>query len=318
MTRLCVCVPCYNDEQVFLSSAERLMNILNKMIEEKAIADNSAILFVNDGSRDNTWRLITQLYEQDRHFCGINLSSNVGHQNALFAGIDTVKDEYDISITIDADLQDDIEVMPQMVALFNEGRADIVYGVRSDRSSDSFFKRVSAQGFYKVMKLLGVETVYNHADYRLMSKRAMKQLTLYKERNLFLRGIVPKIGYPTATVSYSRKKRDAGQSKYPLRKMLSFAWDGITSLSIKPITLIMGLGIAVMVIALISFIYTLISFFCGRTISGWPSLMISIWFLGGLQLFAIGIIGQYVGKTYIESKERPRYCVEEYLKHNED
>ena len=318
MTRLCVIVPCYNEEQVILSSADRLLKILNKMIEEKAIADNSAILFVNDGSRDNTWRLITQLYEQDRHFCGINLSSNVGHQNALFAGIDTVKEEYDASITIDADLQDDIEVMPQMVALFNEGRADIVYGVRSDRSSDSFFKRVSAQGFYKVMKLLGVETVYNHADYRLMSKRAMKQLTLYKERNLFLRGIVPKIGYPTATVSYSRKKRDAGRSKYPLKKMLSFAWDGITSLSIKPITLIMGLGIAVMVIALISFIYTLISFFCGRTISGWPSLMISIWFLGGLQLFAIGIIGQYVGKTYIESKERPRYCVEEYLKHNED
>ncbi len=317
MKKLMIIVPCFNEEEVLNWSAEQLLDVLSAMIEKGKISDNSGILFVNDGSCDKTWEIIAELVKQNKHFRGINLAHNVGHQNTLLAGIETVKDSCDISITIDADLQDDITVMEQMVDLHTEG-AQIVYGVRNDRKTDSAFKRITAQGFYKFMKLLGVDTVYNHADYRLMSSKAMNVLLTYKERNMFLRGIVPKIGYKTANVYYERKKRTAGESKYPLNKMISFAWDGITSLSIKPISYIMLLGFLVVLASAVAFIYIFISWVLGRANAGWPSLMASIWLLGGLQLFSIGIIGQYIGKTYIESKERPRYNIEEYLKNEED
>ncbi len=318
MHRLMIIVPCYNEEEILEHSAKQLLELLNGLIDEKKISRDSGILFVNDGSSDGTYDIIKKLYESDRHFYGVSLAANAGHQNALLAGIDVAKDMCDISVSVDADLQDDISVIGEMVDLYENGSADIVFGVRNDRKSDSFFKRVTAQGFYRFMSLLGVDTVYNHADFRLMSRRAMKQLLLYKERNIFLRGIVKKLGYKTACVYYSRSKRLAGESKYPLKKMLSFAWDGITSFSIKPITFIMGLGIAVTVIALIAFAYVLISYFLGKAISGWPSIMISVWLLGGLQLFAIGIIGQYIGKTYTEVKERPRYNIEEILNHRDE
>lgn len=247
---------------------------------------------------------------------GLGLAGNVGHQNALFAGLQTAAEICDFSISIDADLQDDIEVIEQMVDEYLSG-ADIVYGVRSERKTDTFFKRFTAQAFYRIMEMMDVKTVYNHADFRLMSARAMKQLGQYKERNLFLRGMVPLIGYKTATVTYARKERLAGESKYPLKKMLSFAWDGITSFSIKPISMIMAFGGAIVACSVIAFIYTLVSYFMGHVSPGWSSLMISIWFLGGVQLLFIGVVGQYVGKTYIESKERPRYNVEKFLNHEE-
>lgn len=312
MKRLIIIVPCYNEEEVLTDSTSQLVNVVTDLIKKQKISENSGVLLVNDGSRDKTWSIIEA--EHKKHSCvfGLNLAGNVGHQNALFAGIDTMKDKCDFSISIDADLQDDINAIEKMVDKFNEG-ADIVYGVRSDRTSDSFFKRTTAQGFYKFMSLMGVKTVYNHADFRLMSSRAMKQLCNYKERNLFLRGIIPEIGYKTATVEYARKPRMAGESKYPLKKMLSFAWQGITSFSIKPITLISALGAAIIFFSIIAFLYTIISLIMHHTQPGWSSLMISIWFLGGVQLFAIGMIGQYIGKIYIESKERPRYNVEKLL-----
>ncbi len=316
--RLVIVVPCYNEEEILHCSSEQLLNTLKELILKGKISENSRILFVNDGSKDSTWDIITKLTIQDKHFSGLNLAANVGHQNALLAGINTVKESFDISITLDADLQDDITAIEQMIDLYaNEGN-DIVYGVRSDRKTDSFFKRATAQGFYKFMKLLGADTVYNHADFRLMSSRAMKQLCLYKERNIFLRGIVPKIGYKTACVYYERRKRASGDSKFPPRKMLSFAWDGITSMSIRPINLIMLLGIITVLISLIAFIYIFASIIFGEVVSGWASIMASIWLLGGLQLVSIGVIGQYVGKTYIESKERPRYNIVEYLTNDED
>ena len=317
MNKLMIIVPCYNEEQVLEKSSKQLLSVLNSLIEKDKISPDSRILFVNDGSVDKTWEIISAKTKEDKHFEGLNLAGNVGHQNALIAGIDTVKDLCDISITIDADLQDDISVMENMVDEYLKG-ADIVYGVRSLRKSDSFFKRSTAHLFYKFMSFLGAKTVYNHADYRLMSSRAMKQLLLYRERNLFLRGIVPKIGYKTAEVYLERKKSEAGESKYPLKKMLSFAWDGITSLSIRPISFIMGLGLFVVFVSIIAFIYIFVSFVLGKTASGWTSLMASIWLMGGLQLFAIGVIGQYIGKTYIATKDRPRFNIEEYLKNEED
>ncbi len=316
MDRLMIVVPCYKEEEVLPQSAEVLLGVLNNLIAKQKVSPESGILFVNDGSTDRTWEIIQGLHAADVHYYGLNLAANAGHQNALLAGIETVKDEVDITVTIDADLQDDVTVIEQMVDAYRGG-ADIVYGVRSDRKTDSFFKRFTAQGFYKTMAWLGVKTVYNHADYRLMSRRAMQQLCRFKERNMFLRGIVPKIGYRTANVYYERKKRTAGESKYPLRKMLAFAWDGITSLSIRPISMIMGLGLFTVFAALAAFVYILVSFFMGNAELGWPSLMASIWLLGGMQLFAIGVVGQYVGKTYIETKERPRYNIEEYLNHDQ-
>lgn len=316
MQRLIIVVPCYNEEEILPYSIEKLTGVIKNLIEKSKIASNSGILFVNDGSKDKTWEIIQNEYAKNPYVYGLGLAGNVGHQNALFAGLQTAAEICDFSISIDADLQDDIEVIEQMVDEYLSG-ADIVYGVRSERKTDTFFKRFTAQAFYRIMEMMDVKTVYNHADFRLMSARAMKQLGQYKERNLFLRGMVPLIGYKTATVTYARKERLAGESKYPLKKMLSFAWDGITSFSIKPISMIMAFGGAIVACSVIAFIYTLVSYFMGHVSPGWSSLMISIWFLGGVQLLFIGVVGQYVGKTYIESKERPRYNVEKFLNHEE-
>ena len=293
-----------------------MAGVIKNLIKKSKIASNSGILFVNDGSKDKTWEIIQNEYAKNPYVYGLGLAGNVGHQNALFAGLQTAAEICDLSISIDADLQDDIKVIEQMVDEYLSG-ADIVYGVRSERKTDTFFKRFTAQSFYRIMEMMGVKTVYNHADFRLMSARAMKQLGQYKERNLFLRGMVPLIGYKTATVTYARKERLAGESKYPLKKMLSFAWDGITSFSIKPISMIMAFGGVIVACSVVAFIYTLVSYFMGHVSPGWSSLMISIWFLGGVQLLFIGVVGQYVGKTYIESKERPRYNVEKFLNHEE-
>lgn len=316
MQRLMIVVPCYNEEEILPYSIEKLTGVIKNLIKKSKIASNSGILFVNDGSRDGTWEIIQNEYAKNPYVYGLCLAGNVGHQNALFAGLQTAAEICDFSISIDADLQDDIEVIEQMVDEYLSG-ADIVYGVRSERKTDTFFKRFTAQSFYRIMEMMGVKTVYNHADFRLMSARAMKQLGQYKERNLFLRGMVPLIGYKTATVTYARKERLAGESKYPLKKMLSFAWDGITSFSIKPISMIMAFGGVIVACSVVAFIYTLVSYFMGHVSPGWSSLMISIWFLGGVQLLFIGVVGQYVGKTYIESKERPRYNVEKFLNHEE-
>lgn len=311
-----IVVPCYNEEEILPYSTEKLTEVIKNLIKKSKIASNSGILFVNDGSKDKTWEIIQNEYAKNPYVYGLGLAGNVGHQNALFAGLQTAVEICDFSISIDADLQDDIEVIEQMVDEYLSG-ADIVYGVRSERKTDTFFKRFTAQSFYRIMEMMGVKTVYNHADFRLMSARAMKQLGQYKERNLFLRGMVPLIGYKTATVTYARKERLAGESKYPLKKMLSFAWDGITSFSIKPISMIMTFGGVIVACSVIAFIYTLVSYFMGHVSPGWSSLMISVWFLGGVQLLFIGVVGQYVGKTYIESKERPRYNVEKFLNHEE-
>ncbi len=315
--RLIIIVPCYNEEAVLPDTAKQLTGVIRDLIQKQKISPNSGILFVNDGSRDKTWALIEQLYETYDCVFGLNLAGNVGHQNALFAGLEAVKDRCDFSVSIDADLQDDISVIEEMVDKYHAG-CDIVYGVRSDRKTDSFFKRATAQMFYRIMRGMGVKTVYNHADFRLMSSRAMQQLSRYKERNLFLRGIVPELGYQTDSVYYARKPRTAGESKYPLKKMLSFAWQGITSFSIKPISLIAALGGVIIACSVIAFVYTLVSYFLHHTAPGWSSIMISIWFLGGVQLFSIGMIGQYIGKIYMESKERPRYNVERLLMHEKE
>ena len=312
MKRLMIVVPCFNEQEVLYDTAKQLTEVIENLIRKRKITQNSGILFVNDGSRDKTWKLIAKANKTNKYVYGLNLAANVGHQNALLAGLNTVKDISDIAISIDADLQDDINVIEQMVDKYYEG-AEIVYGVRNDRKSDSFFKRFTAQAFYKFMSLMGVDTVYNHADFRLMSQPALNELSNYGERNLFLRGIMPQIGYKTDFVYYARKPRTAGESKYSLKKMLSFALDGITSFSIKPIKLVAALGAVIILCTAVAFIYTLISYFSGDTAAGCSSLMISIWFLGGVQLFSIGIVGQYVGKTYIETKQRPRYNIKEFL-----
>lgn len=315
MKRLAIVVPCYNEEEVFADTASQLTSLLESLLYKEKISSDSYILFVNDGSKDGTWNLIQTEFEQNKYVYALNLACNVGHQNALLAGLSTVKDMCDIAISIDADLQDDISVIEEMLDKYESG-SDIVYGVRKERKTDTFFKRFTAQSFYKVMSVMGVKSVYNHADYRLMSARALHQLAQYKERNLFLRGIVPLIGYQTDCVYYARKERSAGESKYPLKKMLSLAFDGITSFSIKPITFVLCIGVAIMICSVIAFIYILVSYFVGSAVSGWSSTMASIWFLGGLQLFAIGIIGEYIGKTYMEVKERPRYNIEKFLHHD--
>ena len=296
MDRLAIVVPCYNEEEVFPETARQLTERVKDLVEKQKIAENSFILFVNDGSRDRTWPLIRAEFEKNPYVFGLNLAGNVGHQAALLAGLMTVKDLADVSISIDADLQDDIGVMEEMIDRYHEG-CDIVYGVRSQRKTDSFFKKATAQGFYKFMSAMGAKTVYNHADYRLMSARALQQLSHYEERNLFLRGIAPLIGYQTASVYYARKERFAGESKYPLKKMLAFAFDGITSFSVKPITFICVLGLLAILVSLAAIIYALVVWIMGDTVSGWTSVFASIWFLGGVQLLSIGIVGQYVGKT---------------------
>lgn len=312
MNTLYIVVPCYNEKEVLHETAKRLKEKLSYLVAKNIISKESRILFVNDGSKDNTWEIIQYLHQKDEVFCGLSLSRNRGHQNALLAGLMTAKDYADIVVSMDADLQDDINAVDAMIEKYQQG-GDIVYGVRSSREKDTFFKRNTALGFYKFMELLGADTIYNHADYRLMSKRAVEGLAEFHEVNLFLRGLVPMVGFKSDIVTYERGERFAGESKYPLKKMISFAIDGITSLSIKPITLITRLGVIIFLVSLIMLIYTIIRHFTGHTITGWSSLIISIWMLGGLQLFAIGVIGEYIGKIYMESKHRPRYIISEKL-----
>lgn len=314
MYKLAIVVPCYNEEAILKQTTEVLLNLLEELIDKAKINPDSYILFVNDGSRDDTWDILCREHDLSPKINAISLAANVGHQNALLAGLESVMDDCDFAISLDADLQDDISVIEEMIDKYNAG-ADIVYGVRNDRKSDSFFKRSSAKLFYKFMSAMGVKTIENHADFRLMSARVLKQLSQYNERNLFLRGIIPSMGYKTDRVYYSRLKRTAGKSKYSLGKMIKLAGNGITSFTIRPITLITALGFIIMLLALAAFLYTLISYFTGNTEPGWSSLMISIWFLGGVQLFSIGIVGQYVGKAYFEAKQRPRYDIIENLKH---
>ena len=312
MEKLYIVIPCYNEEEVLEKTSAELKKKMETLIQKKKIDKQSKVIFINDGSKDKTWELIHRFYEEDKLFGGINLSRNRGHQNALLAGLLTVKDDADIVISMDADLQDDIEAIDEMIEKRQEG-ADIVYGVRNSRKKDSFFKRTTAQGFYRVMTMLGVDVIYNHADYRLTSRRVLDALATYKEVNLFLRGIFPLIGFKSAIVYYERKERFAGQSKYPLKKMLSFAWDGITSFSVKPIRLILNIGIVILILSLLMILYSIIQKILGNTVDGWTFIVCSLWLLGGIQMLSLGIIGEYIGKIYSETKARPRYLVMDYL-----
>lgn len=311
--KLYLVIPCYNEEEVLSETSKRLREKYTALMNAGKIDADSKIVFVNDGSKDRTWEMISDLHKADPVFRGICLSRNRGHQNALLAGLMTVKDECDAAISLDADLQDDIGAIDAMVDKYTEG-FEVVYGVRSSRKKDTFFKRTTAQGFYKVMRAMGVETVYNHADYRLMSRRALEALSEFEEVNLFLRGIVPLVGFKSTEVTYERGERFAGESKYPLKKMLAFATEGITSMSVKPIRMIATLGILVFLFSIGVLIYSVIRKFTGYTVPGWAFLAVSIWALGGVQLLAIGVIGEYIGKIYLETKGRPRYIISEYLK----
>lgn len=307
-----IVVPCYNEEQVIRETTKQLSLMLSDLISESVISSNSTILYVNDGSSDRTWSIIESLHSSNKYVSGIKLAGNVGHQNALIAGITIAKEYCDIAVTIDADLQDDVSVIREMVEQYKNG-FEIVYGVRKGRATDTIFKKWTALGFYKLMKVLGVKTVYNHADYRLMGSRAIEQLMKYKERNLFLRGIVPLIGYRTTCVYYDRAERYAGTSKYPLVKMLNLAVDGITSFSVKPVRLIFLLGIIFICITCIMLFYILMSYWEGNVVPGWSSLMLSLWFCSGCILMGLGVVGEYIGKIYIEVKNRPRYNIETVL-----
>ena len=312
MDRLGIVVPCYNEEEVLKISSEALRVVLDDLVAKKKIAEDSFVLFVNDGSKDKTWELISEEHKVYKQIKGLNLAKNVGHQYALTAGLLTAKDMCDVTVSIDADLQDDTSVIEDMIDKFHEG-CDIVYGVRKGRKKDTFFKRTTAQGYYKVMNAMGVKTVYNHADFRLMSKRSLEAFSEYKETNLYLRGMVPLLGYKTDCVYYERKERVAGESKYPLKKMLALAFEGISSFSTKPIDLITTLGIGIIFLSFIAAIYAFVSYFMGHVEAGWTSLILSIWFLGGVQLMSIGLIGKYIGKIYTEVKHRPRYNIESVL-----
>lgn len=314
---LYVVVPCYYEEAVLPETARRLKAKLESLIASGKIAVNSRVLLVNDGSKDKTWEIICQLNDDCPLFSGLNLSRNRGHQNALLAGLMTAKDRCDISISMDADLQDDIDAVDAMVDKYAQG-FDVVYGVRSSRKKDSFFKRFTAESFYKVMKGLGADTVYNHADYRLLSKRALEGLAEFKEVNLFLRGMVPLVGFPSAVVEYQRGERFAGESKYPLKKMISFALEGITSLSTKPIRCITWLGFLVFMASLGMLVYTVAQWVHGDTVSGWASTICSIWAIGGLILLSLGVIGEYIGKIYLETKGRPRFIISEVVETEEE
>lgn len=309
---LYIVVPCYNEQEVLAETANRLRKKVEALVGQQKIGAKSRIMFVNDGSKDATWVMISELCEQNPIYAGVNLSRNRGHQNALLAGIETAASHADMIVSMDADLQDDIDAMDQMIDAYRKGY-DVVYGVRSSRQKDSFFKRNTAQVFYRLMKLLGAEIVYNHADYRLLSRRAAKALLSFDEVNLFLRGIVPMVGYPSTTVAYERGIRYAGKSKYPLGKMLAFALEGLTSLSVKPIRMITAGGLLVCIVSMLMLIKAFVDYFSGNVEPGWTSIIISIWVLGGLQLFAIGIIGEYIGKTYMETKGRPKFIIESVL-----
>ncbi|MEA5011786.1 MAG: glycosyltransferase family 2 protein [Angelakisella sp.] len=314
MDTLKIVVPCYNEEEVLPETSKRLRQKLEDLIAQGTVTPQSRILLVNDGSKDRTWELICGLHQECELFEGIKLAHNRGHQNALLAGLMTAKESADVTISMDADLQDDINAIDRFLEEYYNG-CDIVYGVRNSRETDTFFKRTTAQGFYKLMSFMGADVVYNHADYRLMSRRALEGLSQFGEVNMFLRGIVPMIGYKTATVEYSRGERFAGESKYPLSKMLNFAMDGITSLSVRPIRFITLLGFLLFSISILMLLYFLIRHFTGHTVAGWTSIVVSVWAIGGLQLLAIGVIGEYLGKIYLETKHRPKFIIETYLRH---
>lgn len=312
---LYIVIPCYKEQEVLHETASRLQTKMEGLISANKISPESRVMFVNDGSTDRTWPIICELHEKNPLFSGVNLSRNRGHQNALLAGLMTAKDRADMVISMDADLQDDINAVDEMVDKFYEG-CDIVYGVRSSREKDTFFKKFTAEGFYRVMNLLGADTVFNHADYRLMSKRALEGLEQFKEVNLFLRGIVPMIGYKTGVVEYERGERFAGESKYPLKKMLAFAMEGITSLSTKPLQYITGLGFLIFAVSILMLIYFIARWAVGGTVAGWASVICSVWAIGGLILLAIGVIGEYTGKIYMETKARPRFIIQDILDDN--
>ena len=309
---LYVVVPCYNEEEVLEETTKRLKEKLNALIKSKKISEKSRVMYVNDGSKDSTWDLIKKINKKEKLFTGITLSRNRGHQNALLAGLMTAKNYADMVISMDADLQDDINAIDGMVEKYNDG-CDIVYGVRSARKTDTAFKRITAQGFYKFMKVMGVDVVYNHADYRLTSKKVLDHFSDFKEVNLFLRGMFPLVGYKSDVVYYERAERFAGESKYPLKKMLNFAWDGITSFSVKPIRMVLNLGIIIFAISLLILLYCLIIKLLGKAVTGWTFIVGSIWLVSGIQMLSIGIVGEYIGKIYNETKARPRYIVSENL-----
>ena len=310
MSKLFIVVPCYNEEEVLPISSKVLLDFLKRMIAKNKVSTESSILFVDDGSKDKTWAIIKRLSEQEEHFKGLKFSRNFGHQDALLAGMTTAVQFADMIVTIDADLQDDVEAIEGMIDAYHDGN-DVVYGVRSNRDTDTAFKRKTAEMFYSFMNKLGVNTVPNHADFRLMSNRATKVLLTFKEENLFLRGMVPLVGFPSTKVYYSRNIRVAGESKYPLKKMLNFAMEGITSFSIVPIKMVRNIGFITLLIGIFYMIYSLIQHFTGNVEAGWSSLIISIWFLGGIQLISLSIVGEYIGKIYSEVKGRPRFIIEE-------
>lgn len=313
---LYVVVPCYKEEAVLPETAKRLGAKLRGLIAEGKISDRSRALFVNDGSKDRTWEIIQALHAEDHLFSGVNLSRNRGHQNALLAGLTTAARFADVTISMDADLQDDINAMDRMLDAYHAG-CDVVYGVRSSRKTDTFFKRFTAEAFYKLMRGMGVDIVFNHADYRLMSRRAVEGLCEFEEVNLFLRGMVPLVGFNSTTVEYERAPRFAGESKYPLKKMLAFALDGITSFSVKPLRLILSVGLVIFLLSIVMLLWTLIRRIAGHTVTGWASLMWSIWMIGGIQLLSLGVIGEYIGKVYGESKRRPRFIIERVINDEE-
>lgn len=309
---LYVVVPCYNEEEVLKETTKRLKDKLNNLIKRKKISKNSRVMYVNDGSSDNTWNIIKETNNKEKLFTGISLSKNRGHQNALLAGLMTAKKYSDIVISMDADLQDDINAIDEMLEEYYKGN-DIVYGVRNSRKKDTFFKRFTAETFYKIMRFMGLEIIYNHADYRLASKKVLDELEKYEEVNLFLRGIFPLIGYKSSIVYYERAERFAGKSKYPLKKMISFAWEGVTSFTIKPLKIIMNTGLIISLLSFLFLIKVIIDKYTGNNITGWTTIIVLICLFSGIQIFCIGIIGEYIGKIYIESKKRPRYCIEEEL-----
>ena len=313
---LYIVVPCYNEEAVLPETSRRLREKLETLAAMGKISPQSRVLFVNDGSKDRTWEIIRALHEECPLFSGVDLTRNRGHQNALLAGLMTAKDRCDMAISMDADLQDDVDAVDAMVDKFQEG-CDIVYGVRSSRAKDTFFKRFTAEGFYRLMSLMGAETVFNHADYRLMSRRALEGLSQFREVNLFLRGIVPMVGYPSAVVEYERGERFAGESKYPLKKMLSFALEGITSLSSTPIRYITLLGFLIFLVSIVMLATFIVKWALGMTVAGWASVICSVWAIGGLILLSLGVIGEYIGKIYLETKQRPRFLIRTVLEEDD-
>lgn len=312
---LYVVIPCYNEEEVLTETTKQLKKKMESLIKNKKISKESRVMYVNDGSKDKTWELIKKIHEKEELFTGITLSRNRGHQNALLAGLMTAKNYADVVISMDADLQDDINAIDEMIDKYHEGK-DIVYGVRSSRKKDTWFKKTTAQGFYKFMEFMGVDVVYNHADYRLTSKKVLDEFENFKEVNLFLRGMFPLVGYSSDIVYYERAERFAGESKYPLKKMLNFAWDGITSFSVRPIRMVLNVGIIIFIVSILVLLYCLIVKILGRAVNGWTFIVCSIWLVAGIQMLSIGIIGEYIGKIYSETKARPRFIISENLEEN--